>query len=130
MRNRAYDDAGQGFPVVLIHGHPFNRSMWAPQLAFLCSEYRVIIPALRGYGDNLYEAEKTPFSVFAKDILELVDSLAIDRFVLGGLSMEARLSWSVIGNFPNGSQDLYWPTRLRNSILLNANNCGWIPRIG
>jgi 3-oxoadipate enol-lactonase len=28
----AYDDVGEGPVVVLIHGHPFNRSMWAPQL--------------------------------------------------------------------------------------------------
>ena len=29
----AHDDAGDGPVVVLIHGHPFNRGMWAPQLA-------------------------------------------------------------------------------------------------
>ena len=27
-----YDDEGAGAPLVLIHGHPFVRSMWAPQV--------------------------------------------------------------------------------------------------
>ena len=31
----AHDDTGDGPVVVLIHGHPFNRGMWAPQLAAL-----------------------------------------------------------------------------------------------
>jgi 3-oxoadipate enol-lactonase len=26
-----YDDSGAGIPVVLVHGHPFDRSMWRPQ---------------------------------------------------------------------------------------------------
>jgi 3-oxoadipate enol-lactonase len=48
----AYDDAGEGPVVVLIHGHPFNRSMWAPQLGALSRNFRVIAPDLRGYGDS------------------------------------------------------------------------------
>jgi len=38
--------------ILLIHGHPFNRSMWRPQIAFLCSRHRVIVPDLRGYGES------------------------------------------------------------------------------
>jgi len=100
MRSWAYDDVGQGFPVVLIHGHPFNRSMWAPQREFLRPEYRVIAPDLRGYGENFSESEKTPLSVFAADILELLDSLAIDRCVLGGLSMGGQIVLECYRQFP------------------------------
>ena len=48
----AYDEAGEGPVVVLVHGHPFNRSMWAPQLDVLSRQFRVIAPDLRGYGDS------------------------------------------------------------------------------
>jgi len=48
----AYDDVGEGPVVVLLHGHPFNRSMWAPQLDALREHFRVIAPDLRGYGDS------------------------------------------------------------------------------
>jgi pimeloyl-ACP methyl ester carboxylesterase len=27
-----YDDQGGGEPLVLVHGHPFDRSMWRPQV--------------------------------------------------------------------------------------------------
>ncbi|MFT9870656.1 alpha/beta fold hydrolase, partial [Bacillus mobilis] len=50
-----FDDLGpaDGTPVVLIHGHPFNRSMWRPQSAALSAAgYRLIAPDLRGYGDS------------------------------------------------------------------------------
>jgi len=46
----AYDDAGTGPALVLVHGHPFDRSMWSPQVASLASRCRVVAPDLRGYG--------------------------------------------------------------------------------
>jgi len=50
----AFDDTGQGDDVLLlVHGHPFNRSMWAPQVATLHgSGWRVVVPDLRGYGET------------------------------------------------------------------------------
>src|SRR5256885_4943534 len=86
-----YDDVGAGFPIVLIHGHPFDRTMWAPQVEFLRSEYRVIAPDLRGYGQNLSHAAVTPLPLFAEDIATLLTSLGIERFVVGGLSMGGQI---------------------------------------
>ena len=48
----AYDESGAGPPVVLLHGYPFNRSMWREQVATLSANYRVITPDLRGHGDS------------------------------------------------------------------------------
>jgi len=61
----AYDEAGTGPVVVLIHGHPFNRSMWAPQLAALAGRYRVIAPDLRGYGGSPVTPGTVPMSQLA-----------------------------------------------------------------
>lgn len=48
-----YDDEGDGTPLVLVHGHPFDRSMWTPQVGeFTQSGQRVIVPDLRGYGES------------------------------------------------------------------------------
>ncbi len=51
----AYEDVGtSGVPLILVHGHPFDRSMWAPQLAhFAAIGHRVIAPDLRGYGESV-----------------------------------------------------------------------------
>lgn len=87
-----YDDVGAGYPVVLIHGHPFNRTMWTPQVEFLRSRARVITPDLRGYGENRHHAGDTRLETFASDILTLLDELGVDRFLLGGLSMGGQIA--------------------------------------
>lgn len=38
--------------VVLIHGHPFDRTLWEPQLAALRDGFRVLAPNLRGFGES------------------------------------------------------------------------------
>lgn len=48
-----YDDQGAGdIPLVLVHGHPFDRTMWAPQPAEFAAGRRLIALDLRGYGDS------------------------------------------------------------------------------
>ncbi len=87
-----YDDHGEGRPLVLIHGHPFNRSMWQPQAEhFSRSGWRVIVPDLRGYGDTTVVPGKTTLETFARDIAALLDQLEIDRAVVGGLSMGGQI---------------------------------------
>ncbi|MGW0734278.1 alpha/beta fold hydrolase [Streptomyces sp. NPDC002851] len=103
----AYDDTGApgapgddaSLPVVLIHGHPFDRSMWTPQLADLKGEFRVIAPDLRGYGGSPVVPGTTPFPAFAADIEALLDHLGVGDFVLGGLSMGGQLAMECAWHF-------------------------------
>lgn len=44
-----YDDVGSGDCVVLIHGHPFDRTLWEPQLAALRDGFRMLATDLRGF---------------------------------------------------------------------------------
>lgn len=88
----AYDDEGSGAEVVLVHGHPFDRTMWRPQVSALTrAGYRVIVPDLRGYGQSTVVPGKTTLDVFARDILGLLDGLGVERFHLGGLSMGGQI---------------------------------------
>ncbi|WCN81081.1 alpha/beta fold hydrolase [Micromonospora sp. LH3U1] len=48
----AYDEAGTGSPVVLLHAGIADRRMWRGQLSALAARHRVIVPDLRGYGDS------------------------------------------------------------------------------
>jgi pimeloyl-ACP methyl ester carboxylesterase len=48
----AYEEAGKGDPVVLVHEGICDRRMWEPQLAALTASHRVIRPDLPGYGDS------------------------------------------------------------------------------
>ncbi|MCZ0211263.1 alpha/beta fold hydrolase [Streptomyces sp. UMAF16] len=91
----AYADKGpensDRVPLVLVHGHPFDHTMWDPQLAEFSAGRRVIAPDLRGYGASPVTPGTVPLSRHAEDIAELLDHLAVDSFVLAGLSMGGQI---------------------------------------
>jgi pimeloyl-ACP methyl ester carboxylesterase len=103
----AHDEAGAGPAVVLIHGHPFNRSMWAPQVAALRDSYRVIVPDLRGYGESPVTRGTVTMRELAADVDALLGRLGVTSAVLVGLSMgglvvmelatAARERWTALG---------------------------------
>ncbi|HTG95506.1 MAG TPA: alpha/beta fold hydrolase [Pyrinomonadaceae bacterium] len=82
-----YDDTGSGPAVVLIHGYPFNRSMWAEQVSALADSYRVVTLDLRGHGESESSTGASTMKLMAQDVAALMDELQIDRAVIGGLSM-------------------------------------------
>ncbi len=96
----AYDVRGQGPAVLLVHGFPFDRSMWAPQVDALSPTHRLIVPDLRGHGET--DAPPGPYSMdlFADDLAALLTSLGIDRVVLGGLSMGGYIAFAFYRKFP------------------------------
>jgi 3-oxoadipate enol-lactonase len=100
----AHDDAGDGPAVVLIHGHPFNRSMWAPQLAALKGRFRVIVPDLRGYGDSPVTPGTVPMSSLAADISHLLDIKGITAAAVVGLSMGGLVTMELAAAQP----DRWW----------------------
>lgn len=91
----AYEDVGSGIPIVCIHGHPFNQSMWWPQVDALQSNYRVITFDLRGYGQSLLNNNTVTFQDYALDILALMDELQIEAAVIMGLSMGGQIAQEV-----------------------------------
>src|SRR4051812_42640438 len=89
-----FDQVGTGTnSLLLIHGHPFNRSMWAPQArAAAAAGWRVVVPDLRGYGETTVVPGTTPFAVFAADVAGLLDRLGIESVVVAGLSMGGQIA--------------------------------------
>lgn len=83
----AYEDEGRGRPVVLLHGFPFNRSMWRGQVGALREEYRVITPDLRGLGETGAGVVAATMEEMAEDLAALLVELNVGRAVVGGLSM-------------------------------------------
>ncbi|HEX4933058.1 MAG TPA: alpha/beta fold hydrolase, partial [Gemmatimonadaceae bacterium] len=81
-----YDDAGQGDPIVFIHGFPHHRGLWAAQVGALLDRARCIALDLRGFGESTVAP---PYSVdrYADDVAVLLDALKVERAVICGLSM-------------------------------------------
>lgn len=98
----AYDSTGSSEDVLLlIHGHPFNRSMWEPQTGALQNAgWRVVAPDLRGYGDSAVVPGITTLSAFADDLVGLMDGLGIKRVVVGGLSMGGQVAMQFSQSYP------------------------------
>ena len=122
----AYDDAGSGPSMILLHGYPFDRSMWREQIDFLSVHgFRVLAPDLRGFGvmsdklqfvadanrgDTERQAEAyrtiTTMADMARDVAALMDELAIERAVICGLSMGGYVAFEFVHLFPTRVQAL------------------------
>ena len=96
----AYDLLGAGPPVVLLHGYPFNRSMWQEQVAELSANHRVLVPDLRGLGETTATSKPATMTEMAQDVAALMDDLKIERAVIGGLSMGGYVAFAFYRRFP------------------------------
>jgi pimeloyl-ACP methyl ester carboxylesterase len=94
-----YDEVGAGVLVIFIHGHPFNRSMWRPQVEVLQSDYRVVTFDLRGYGESSPGKGVDVFGDFAQDLAALLDALDIETAVIAGLSMGGQIAFETWAQF-------------------------------
>lgn len=95
-----YEVQGQGYPLILVHGHPFNRSMWDAQVAGLSAEYQVITFDLRGYGQSSSTLSYVPLNLFARDVEALRQALGLEQFALAGLSMGGQIALEYYRCYP------------------------------
>jgi pimeloyl-ACP methyl ester carboxylesterase len=100
----AFDDAGRGECVVLIHGHPFDRTLWQPQLAALSDGFRVVAPDLRGFGHSPVTEHLVTMRELAADVEELLGRLGIGRAAAVGLSMGGLVTMELAASQP----ERYW----------------------
>lgn len=87
--NIYYQEAGNGFPLVLCHEFAGNSESWAEQVRFFRRRYRVVAWNARGYPPTdvpekleAYSQEQT-----VEDLQELLRHLGIGEAYIGGLSM-------------------------------------------
>ena len=87
--NISFTDRGNidGLPVIFIHGFPFDKSMWAPQIASLPGNVRPITYDIRGHGQSELGSGYFSIEFLVDDLIALLDHLELDRAVVCGLSM-------------------------------------------
>lgn len=80
--------AGQGPPLILLHGFPLDHRQWQEQLTGLAEYFRVIAPDLRGFGKSTLAAQPHSMADLADDVEQVRKHLAGDgQIALCGLSM-------------------------------------------
>ena len=90
-----------GDAVILLHGFPFDSSMWDPQLADVPEGWRYIAPDLRGFGESELIGDRSlDMDEHADDIVALMEELKIDQAVICGLSMGGYVALSLAMRHP------------------------------
>ncbi|QEY63040.1 alpha/beta hydrolase [Metapseudomonas lalkuanensis] len=116
--NITFDDAGpaDGWPVILLHGFPYDIQAYADIIPGLASNgARVITPYLRGFGPTRFLSTTTPRSgqqaAIAHDLLALMDALEIKSAILVGYDWGGRAACIVAA---------LWPERVRGLVSIGS----------
>jgi 3-oxoadipate enol-lactonase len=97
-RSLAWDDAGMGPALLLLHGFPHDRRLWSAQLAALSRQARCVAPDFAGFGESAPLPAGTPATMdaYADDVVRVLDHLAIDRATVCGLSMGGYVAFALV----------------------------------
>ena len=87
MQDIYIDDIGKGYPLVLVHGFLGSSEMWKLQKEYLSKFFRVITPALPGFGESSKVKSCNSIDAMAKTVLDLLNKKNINKFNLMGHSM-------------------------------------------
>ena len=106
-------EAGEGPPVVMLHGLGATKASFLPTLGALAPTYRTIAIDLPGFGDSdkPVRAAYDP-AFFARSVVDLLDTLEIERADIVGNSMGGRAAIEV---------GLTYPERVGRLVLLTPS---------
>ncbi len=110
----SYVTAGDGDPVILLHGFPENSHSYRFQLPALAEAgYRAIAPDLRGYGetDAPEGVAEYAFPKLVGDILGLIAALGEESAHIVGHDWGGSIAWALAANVPD---------RVRSLTILNS----------
>src|SRR5438045_343550 len=116
----AYDLAGDGYPLIALHGFPRNRKVWRKLTPLLTSRFAVAAPDRRGYGDSDRPADPSEYdnAHMVRDTLELADHLGWQQFVVIGHDKGAPTAQRLAMDHPD---------RVRGLVMLDATPSGSRP---
>jgi len=137
-----YEEAGAGFPLLLIPGGGLNSSISALSNPFnpipeFKSEYRCIAADLRnansGQSSGPLEIDR-PWDSFTDDHLGLMDHLGIDKFMVMGFCIGGPFIWNLLKRAPNRvvAAVLAQPSGFRPempTLFYDNNMTGWGPEL-
>jgi 3-oxoadipate enol-lactonase len=83
----SYEVLGSGPPLILLHPFPANHDLWKPAAQAVVSQYRVILPDLRGHGDSGIGEGPATMEKHAADLARVLDDEQVGRAPFVGVSI-------------------------------------------
>ena len=115
-------EAGDGPPVLLLHGFPDCWRLWRHQLPALAEAgHRVVAPDLRGFGETERPDDVGAYRMRALvgDVVGLLDGLGVDRAAVVGHDWGGALAWAVamfvLAPWSTPTRSVAAPSRVRAS---------------
>ncbi len=102
----------EGAPLILLHGHPLDHTIWEALAPLLEDDFDLILPDLRGFGQSAAPRTSYLLTDMAADLLALMDALGLERAVLAGHSMGGYIALA----FARA-----WPQRLAGLALVASH---------
>lgn len=106
-----YVTAGQGEPVLLLHGLGSCSLDWQPQIEFLAKSFKVYALDLRGHGQSPRITAPLKMTDLAKDVIEFLDKMQIQSCSFVGLSMGGMVTFQTMA---------LAPSRIKAAVLINT----------
>lgn len=98
----AYAEAGQGTPVLLIHGSLCDLRYWKPQMAVLARDFRVFSVSLRRYWPERWDGAGDGFSVahHVRDMAAFIEHIGAGPAHIAGHSRGGRVAFELARAYP------------------------------
>ncbi|MEL7255959.1 MAG: alpha/beta hydrolase [Pseudomonadota bacterium] len=98
----AWSAGGDGPPLLLLHGFPQTRALWAEIGPELARDFRVICPDLRGYGLSGKPGDVADYSFrkMAQDQMALMSHLGVEQFAVAGHDRGGRVAHRLVLDAP------------------------------
>lgn len=95
-----FKEYGAGQPLLLVHGLMITGEMFAPIINVLATQYRVIVPDLRGHGQSRDFPPPYHVRQLASDLLLLLDHLGIESTAVLGYSQGGAIAQQLVLDHP------------------------------
>lgn len=116
-----YLSAGQGDPVILLHGNISYGISWFPVIGPLSSRYRVIAPDVVGYGESDKPPASYDDSYYCSWLSDFMDALGLQRAHIVGHSQGGAIALHYA---------LDYPERVEKLVIVNSGGLGRLESIG
>ena len=117
-----YYTAGQGEPLVMIHGGAGNAGSWLNNINMLADSYTLYVPDLPGFGESQLLDRDHDIPAFTEFVEDFTDNLGLEKFNLIGHSIGGGVALNYALRFPGKVKKLV----LVSSLCMGREIAFWI----